>query len=243
MAPLEPQKKVLVAMEFLDSDHSEIPCETCHGGNADASDKSVALTRTNTRPSRWASSATAVNATPAVAAVMSAGLRPWTRDLSMATYSRHDQICSINALPATAAGLAMNTWAKGAKVTFKSIVAVFALFNIFIAGDLAAVAEETEVTMDAIYVPVGRLVLAPPVGVTPKRSAVAFPHSRHFGYTCKTCHHKWDGNSQVQSCTASKCHDQPSSPVKHKKALDYEPEAIRYYKYAFHHNVSAATER
>ena len=64
MAPLEPQKKVLVAMEFLDSDHGEIPCETCHGGNADASDKSVALTRTNTRPSKWASSATAVNATP-----------------------------------------------------------------------------------------------------------------------------------------------------------------------------------
>jgi 3-mercaptopyruvate sulfurtransferase SseA len=42
VAPLEPQKKVLVALEFLDSDHGEIACETCHGGNSDASDKSSA---------------------------------------------------------------------------------------------------------------------------------------------------------------------------------------------------------
>jgi hypothetical protein len=116
----------------------------------------------------------------------------------------------------------------------KSIMTVAGWFTIFIAGGLAAFAAETEVTMDAIYVPVGRIVLAPPVGVTPKRSAVAFPHSRHFGYTCKTCHHKWDGISQVQSCTASKCHDQISLPMKSKKAMAHRPEAIRYYKYAFH---------
>ena len=42
MAPLEPQEKVLVATEFLDSDHGEIACDTCHGGNSDASDKSSA---------------------------------------------------------------------------------------------------------------------------------------------------------------------------------------------------------
>ena len=116
----------------------------------------------------------------------------------------------------------------------KSIIIAVGLFTIFIAGDLAAVAEEKEVTMDAIFVPVGRLALAPPVGVTPKRSAVAFPHSRHFDYNCKTCHHKWDGNSQVQSCTASKCHDRLSFSVKSEKAMDNEPERIRYYKYAFH---------
>jgi hypothetical protein len=116
----------------------------------------------------------------------------------------------------------------------KLIITVAGLFTIFIAGGLAAFAEETEVTMDAIFVPVGRLALAAPVGVTPKRSAVAFPHSRHFSYTCKTCHHKWDGNSQVQSCTASKCHDQLSLPVKSKKTMAYRLETIRYYKYAFH---------
>ncbi|MGD9134488.1 MAG: hypothetical protein PVF78_12610, partial [Desulfobacterales bacterium] len=51
MAPLEPQKKVLVALEFLDSDHGEIDCETCHGGNADASDKSAAHEGLVTSPS------------------------------------------------------------------------------------------------------------------------------------------------------------------------------------------------
>ncbi len=116
----------------------------------------------------------------------------------------------------------------------KSIMAIVVLFTIFIAGSLAAVAEERELTMDAIYLPVGRLALAPPVGVTSKRSAVAFPHSQHFSYTCKTCHHKWDGHSQVQSCTASKCHDRLSSPSKDKKELDYSLESIRYYKKAFH---------
>jgi hypothetical protein len=116
----------------------------------------------------------------------------------------------------------------------KSLMTIVGLFTLFIFGGLAAVAGKTEVTMDAIFVPVGRLALAPPVGVTPKRSAVAFPHSRHFSYTCQTCHHKWDGSSQVQSCTASKCHDQLSLPVKSEKAMENIPEEIRYYKYAFH---------
>ena len=116
----------------------------------------------------------------------------------------------------------------------KSIMIIVALFTIFIACGLVAFADETEVTMDAIFVPVGRLALAPPVGVTPTRSAVAFPHSQHFNYTCITCHHKWNGNSQVQSCTASKCHDQLSLPAKSKKSMDSKLEEIRYYKYAFH---------
>ena len=42
MVPLEPQKKVLVAIDFLNSDHGVIACETCHGGNADAQDKGLA---------------------------------------------------------------------------------------------------------------------------------------------------------------------------------------------------------
>ena len=114
------------------------------------------------------------------------------------------------------------------------IIVIGAFFTIFSIGYLAAVAEENEATMDAIYVPVGRLALGPPVGVESKRSAVAFPHSRHFGYTCKTCHHKWDGNSQVQSCTASKCHDQLTAPDRKERMLDYSSDSIRYFKYAFH---------
>ena len=125
----------------------------------------------------------------------------------------------------------------------KSIMTAIVVFIFLIAGGPAAVAEKTEETMDAIFVPVGRLALAPPVGVTAKRSAVAFPHSLHFRYTCNTCHHKWDGNSQVQSCTASKCHDQLSLPVKAKKARANRLEAIRYYKTAFHQQcISCHTE-
>jgi hypothetical protein len=116
----------------------------------------------------------------------------------------------------------------------KSILQIAGLFTVLFIGGLTSFADNPEVTMDAIFVPVGRLVIAPPVGVTPKRSAVAFPHSQHFGYTCKTCHHKWDGHTPVQGCTASKCHDLTSFSVKSSKAMVDRPEAIRYYKYAYH---------
>ncbi len=33
MAPLEPQEKVLVSKEFLDTEHGQVGCENCHGGN------------------------------------------------------------------------------------------------------------------------------------------------------------------------------------------------------------------
>ena len=42
MVPLEPFEKVLVSKEFLDTDHGEIACTDCHGGNAAASDKKTA---------------------------------------------------------------------------------------------------------------------------------------------------------------------------------------------------------
>ena len=51
MAPLEPQKKVLVSAEFLDSDHGEIGCETCHGGDAESTEKAAAHDGLVTRPS------------------------------------------------------------------------------------------------------------------------------------------------------------------------------------------------
>ena len=36
MAPVEPWKKVLVSLEFLDSEHGETSCKDCHGGNPEA---------------------------------------------------------------------------------------------------------------------------------------------------------------------------------------------------------------
>lgn len=116
----------------------------------------------------------------------------------------------------------------------KSIGTIVGVFTVLFVFGQIAYAEKPEGTMDAIYVPVGRLVIAPPVGVDPKRSAVPFPHSRHFDYSCKTCHHRWDGHSPVRGCSASKCHDQTSFSVTSRKAAADHPEAIRYFKYAFH---------
>ena len=42
MVPLEPFEKVLVSREFLSTEHGEIGCTECHGGNAAASDKNAA---------------------------------------------------------------------------------------------------------------------------------------------------------------------------------------------------------
>ena len=48
---MEPQKKVLVKKAFFNSEHGEIACETCHGGNADASSKTAAHEGLLQRPS------------------------------------------------------------------------------------------------------------------------------------------------------------------------------------------------
>ena len=118
----------------------------------------------------------------------------------------------------------------------KYLLALIASAIVVIAGSLTATAGEKEAAMDAIYVPVGRLALAPPVGVVSKRAAVAFPHSRHFEYTCRTCHHKWDGQSNVKRCSAADCHDQLSAPppVKGARYFDYISDSIGYFKFAFH---------
>jgi len=44
VVPLEPFEKVLVSKNFLNTDHGEIACTDCHGGNADSSDKETAHT-------------------------------------------------------------------------------------------------------------------------------------------------------------------------------------------------------
>ncbi|MCG6931817.1 MAG: hypothetical protein LJE64_14785 [Desulfofustis sp.] len=51
MAPLEPQQKVLVSDEFFDTDHGELDCVDCHGGNDDADDKEGAHQGFDPQPS------------------------------------------------------------------------------------------------------------------------------------------------------------------------------------------------
>jgi hypothetical protein len=47
----------------------------------------------------------------------------------------------------------------------------------------------------------------------------------HFDYSCKTCHHMWEGEDDIVTCTG--CHDLEQFP----KAED---EKIMYYKTAYH---------
>ena len=89
-------------------------------------------------------------------------------------------------------------------------------------------------TDDMMCLPMGIIVLEPPESVESKRASVDFPHSRHFVYDCKTCHHKWKGDAKIQNCTTSSCHDVQESPLKSKKGTIDKKLAVRYYKAAFH---------
>lgn len=55
------------------------------------------------------------------------------------------------------------------------------------------------------------LTLRPPEGMKANKTFVAFPHARHEAaeLDCITCHHTWDGTSEIQKCATSGCHDQP----------------------------------
>jgi len=89
------------------------------------------------------------------------------------------------------------------------------------------VAEEAE---DTLCIPMGAIVLEAPDDVEAQRAEVEFPHSAHFDFNCKECHHTWDGESAVVSCTTSGCHDVTQIPEGGFKS----GEAVSYYKSAFH---------
>ncbi len=97
--------------------------------------------------------------------------------------------------------------------------------------------------MDTVYLPVGTLTLSPPRGVVPSRSAVEFPHSLHFAYACKTCHHTWDSFTKVKSCSASGCHDQVAIPKNKEGKMASWPPEIRYFREAYHQNCMACHKR
>lgn len=93
------------------------------------------------------------------------------------------------------------------------------------------VAEENSGEM---CVPMGTILLEPPASVEAKRSSVEFPHAVHFGLSCQDCHHTWTGETPVQSCSTSGCHDLEKMPrIENTKKIDRELEG-RYYKKAYH---------
>jgi hypothetical protein len=39
-------------------------------------------------------------------------------------------------------------------------------------------------------------------------SVITFSHVQHQKVACGSCHHMWDGSSDIQSCSADGCHDE-----------------------------------
>jgi hypothetical protein len=82
-------------------------------------------------------------------------------------------------------------------------------------------------------VPLGEITISAPEGVDAGRSDVTFPHNVHFDYACNRCHHMWEYDTAVLSCTTANCHDATLSPLKAAAEGD-EIESYQYYKTAYH---------
>ena len=117
-------------------------------------------------------------------------------------------------------------------------IGVWCLSLVFVFGILFQVVGKdvgySEQNQEDMIVPMGVIVLKPDASVEQKKSPVEFNHSKHFLYECRTCHHKWKGNTKITNCTTSNCHDLLKSPKKPTKYMAYTDTGIKYYKYAFH---------
>lgn len=103
---------------------------------------------------------------------------------------------------------------------------------VFCVVALVATAQDAKEKEGYLRVPIGNIVLEPPKAVDATKNPVKFPHSRHFIYNCRECHHVWNLDVHLRSCTTSECHDLIKVPKKESTA-DAEAD-IKYYKSAFH---------
>jgi hypothetical protein len=113
----------------------------------------------------------------------------------------------------------------------KMCVVVLVLIMVGIMGTAMQVAGE-DTSDDVMCIPMGSILLEPPESVEARKAFVEFPHSKHFSLDCRACHHQWTGDSQIQNCTVSGCHDLNEMPKKGAK-ID-KAMAFKYYKEAFH---------
>jgi len=96
---------------------------------------------------------------------------------------------------------------------------------------LIATAQDAKEPEGFLNVPIGIIELKPPEGADATKNPVAFPHSRHFIYNCQACHHTWNLDANLQSCTTSECHDLTKALKKESSASVAD---IKYFKNAFH---------
>lgn len=98
---------------------------------------------------------------------------------------------------------------------------------------------DPESSTESLSVPLGNIVIEPPEAVDAKKGAVTFPHGLHFQFSCQDCHHDWDGESEVEGCMASGCHDE-FEPSGTRDIRD--PDNVLYYLAAYH-NVCIGCHR
>jgi len=103
---------------------------------------------------------------------------------------------------------------------------------VFCGVALVATAQDAKEKEGYLSVPIGTIELKPPEAVAAVKNPVEFPHSRHFVYNCKECHHAWNLDARLQTCTTSECHDLVKTPKKESGAAAVAD--IQYFKKAFH---------
>ncbi len=89
-----------------------------------------------------------------------------------------------------------------------------------------------------LCIPLGTIEIAAPEGATVKRTPVEFPHTLHFVFNCKECHHNWTGDEENLGCMTAGCHDLAVKPKKAKK-----DKSLKYYKDAYHNSCLACHKK
>jgi hypothetical protein len=116
---------------------------------------------------------------------------------------------------------------------YKISLGVFCLVLAIISGNAMVVTGTSDA--DEMCIPMGTIMLEPLEGVEAKRTAVDFHHPTHFGFTCQTCHHKWEVMDEpIAGCSTKDCHDVAEAPKPLETGAIDEELAARYYKTAYH---------
>ena len=115
---------------------------------------------------------------------------------------------------------------------YKIGIGVFCLILALIFGNAMVIAGNSD--GDYMSVPMGIIQLDPPDSVENPKPPVNFPHSIHFEFNCRTCHHQWEFDEPIQNCRTSGCHDGLVAPTKAEKGEDPEELKMSYYKNAYH---------
>ncbi|WP_287126894.1 cytochrome c3 family protein [Desulfobacter sp.] len=89
----------------------------------------------------------------------------------------------------------------------------------------------------ALSIPLGVINIEAPEGVEATRGSVGFPHGLHFQFACKSCHHDWDGESEVEACSSCHSETEPSG------TRNIKDEANQMYYLAAYHNACVTCHR